>query len=377
MEFRDLKRQYNVLKPQIDKAMQEVLASAGFIMGKQVGELEENLAQYVGTKHCITCANGTDALVLALKVLGIGEGDVVFVPDFTFYASAEAVSAVGAVPVFVDVDKHTFNIDTKDLKLKIQFVKQIKTYTPKAIMAVDLFGLPAPYNELTAIARANNLYIVEDGAQGFGGSIGNKMSCSFGDIATTSFFPAKPLGCYGDGGAVFTNNDEWADMLKSLRMHGKGANKYDNIYVGTNSRLDTLQAAILLVKLRAFADGELQAVNQVAETYNSGMPAEVKTPFIPSGYTSSWAQYTITLPAEELRNQLQEYLKQQDIPSVVYYPKPLSMQPVYKQLPISVGKCTVADMLSKTVLSLPMHPYLTAEEVEYIIETVQNFFKQE
>ena len=238
-------------------------------------------------------------------------------------------------------------------------------------MAVDLFGLPAPYNELTAIARANNLYIVEDGAQGFGGSIGNKMSCSFGDIATTSFFPAKPLGCYGDGGAVFTNNDEWADMLKSLRMHGKGANKYDNIYVGTNSRLDTLQAAILLVKLNAFVDGELQAVNQVAEAYNSGMPAEVKIPFIPSGYTSSWAQYTITLPAEEQRNQLQEYLKQQDIPSVVYYPKPLSMQPVYKQLPISVGKCTVADMLSKTVLSLPMHPYLTAEEVKYIIETVK------
>ncbi|MBR5778778.1 MAG: DegT/DnrJ/EryC1/StrS family aminotransferase [Bacteroidales bacterium] len=377
MEFRDLKRQYNVLKPHIDYAMQEVLASGRFIMGQQVEELEEKLAQYVGAKHCITCANGTDALVLALKVLGIGEGDVVFVPDFTFYASAEAVSAVGAVPVFVDVDKHTFNIDTKDLKLKIQFVKQIKTYTPKAIMAVDLFGLPAPYSELTAIARANNLYIVEDGAQGFGGSIGNKMSCSFGDIATTSFFPAKPLGCYGDGGALFTNNDEWADMSKSLRMHGKGANKYDNVRVGTNSRLDTLQAAILLVKLNAFANGELQAVNQVAEAYNSGMPAEVKIPFIPSGYTSSWAQYTITLPAEELRNQLQEYLKQQDIPSVVYYPKPLSMQPVYKQLPISVGKCTVADMLSKTVLSLPMHPYLTAEEVEYIIETVQNFFKQE
>ena len=377
MEFRDLKRQYNVLKPQIDKAMQEVLASAGFIMGKQVGELEENLAQYVGTKHCITCANGTDALVLALKVLGIGVGDVVFVPDFTFYASAEAVSAVGAIPVFVDVDKHTFNIDTKDLKLKIQFVKQLKTYSPKAIMAVDLFGLPAQYDELSAIARANNLYIVEDGAQGFGGSIGDRMACSFGDIATTSFFPAKPLGCYGDGGALFTNNNEWADMAKSLRMHGKGANKYDNIYVGTNSRLDTLQAAILLVKLRAFADSELQAVNQVAETYNSGMPAEVKTPFIPSGYTSSWAQYTITLPTEEVRKKLQEYLKQQDIPSVVYYPKPLSMQPVYKQLPISVGKCTVADMLSKTVLSLPMHPYLTAEEVEYIIETVQNFFKQE
>ena len=243
-------------------------------------------------------------------------------------------------------------------------------------MAVDLFGLPAPYNELTAIARANNLYIVEDGAQGFGGSIGNRMSCSFGDIATTSFFPAKPLGCYGDGGAVFTNNDEWADMAKSLRMHGKGANKYDNIYVGTNSRLDTLQAAILLVKLRAFADGELQAVNQVAEAYNSGMPAEVKTPFIPSGYTSSWAQYTITLPTEEVRNQLQEYLKQQDIPSVVYYPKPLSMQPVYKQLPISVGKCTVADMLSKTVLSLPMHPYLTAEEVVYITTAIKNFFKK-
>ena len=376
MEFRDLKRQYNVLKPQIDKAMQEVLASAGFIMGKQVGELEENLAQYVGTKHCITCANGTDALVLALKVLGIGVGDVVFVPDFTFYASAEAVSAVGAIPVFVDVDKHTFNIDTKDLKLKIQFVKQLKTYSPKAIMAVDLFGLPAQYDELSAIARANNLYIVEDGAQGFGGSIGDRMACSFGDIATTSFFPAKPLGCYGDGGALFTNNDEWADMAKSLRMHGKGANKYDNIYVGTNSRLDTLQAAILLVKLRAFADGELQAVNQVAETYNSAMPAEVKTPYIPSGYTSSWAQYTITLPAEEVRNQLQVYLKQQDIPSVVYYPKPLSMQPVYKQLPVCVGKCTVADMLSKTVLSLPMHPYLTAAEVEYIATAIKNFFKK-
>ncbi|MBQ8044865.1 MAG: DegT/DnrJ/EryC1/StrS family aminotransferase, partial [Bacteroidales bacterium] len=271
MQFRDLKRQYLALQAGIDSAIKEVISSTVFIMGNPVVELEEMLAQYVGVRHCVACANGTDALVIALKVWGVGEGDAVFVPDFTFFASAEAVSAVGATPVFVDVDGKTFNINTLDLETKIAETFAIGRLRPKVILAVDLFGLPANYHALQQIANKYQLKVLEDAAQGFGGGIDTRKACSFGDIATTSFFPAKPLGCYGDGGALFTNSDEWATLARSYRMHGKGDNKYDNVRIGMNSRLDTLQAAILKVKFKAFASYELDAVQQIAKRYTNNL----------------------------------------------------------------------------------------------------------
>lgn len=374
MLFRDLKQQYQVLKTGIDKAILDVVASGAYIMGPQVQELERQLADYVGTQHCISCASGTDALTLALKVWGIKEGDAVFVPDFTFFASAEAVSLEGATPVFVDVDRETFNIDPADLENKIKATIKRGGLTPKVIIAIDLFGLPANYPAIRSIADRYGLFILEDGAQGFGGSLNGKRSCSFGDISTTSFFPAKPLGCYGDGGACFTDNDEWAALMDSYRMHGKGSSKYENVRIGMNSRLDTVQAAILQVKLKAFAD-ELAAVNRVADEYSNLLYDIVKIPAIPEGFFSSWAQYTIKLNNEAERDDLQTYLKEQGIPSTVYYPTPLHRQPAYRNLGIPTSYCPVTDKLCETVLSLPMHPYLTQEDVNSVCNAIKCFLK--
>lgn len=314
MQFRDLVHQYQVLKPEIDKAMTDTAATGGYIMGKAVKELEAELAEYVGAKHCITCANGTDALTLALKAWGVGNGDAVFVPDFTFFASAEVISLEGATPVFVDVDADTFNIDPVSLETMIEKTLREGKLTPKAIVTVDLFGLPADYFALKEIADKYNLYILEDGAQGFGGNINGRMACSLGDISTTSFFPAKPLGCYGDGGAIFTDNDEWASIMNSLRVHGKGSFKYDNVRIGVNSRLDTLQAAILKPKFKAFREYEVIDINKAAALYTEKLRDVVKTPVIPEGYYSSWAQYTIQLESREQRDGLQSYLKENGIP---------------------------------------------------------------
>ena len=370
MQFRDLAKQYQVLKSDIDQAMLSVAAGAHYIMGPQVKELEEQLAEYVGVKHSLTCANGTDALTLALKAWGIGPGDAVFVPDFTFFASAEVVALEGATPVFVDVDDTTFNIDVQSLEAAIQKVLADGQLTPKVIVAVDLFGLPADYPKVKAIAQKYNLLILEDGAQGFGGSIDGQKACSFGDISTTSFFPAKPLGCYGDGGAVFTDNDEWAQLMNSYRVHGKGTDKYDNVRIGMNSRLDTLQAAILQVKLRAF-DKEVEQVNEAARHYTELLKDHVKTPAIPEGFGSSWAQYTIQLSNEGQRNQLQQTLKEAGIPSMVYYPKPMHQQTAFKNiLQPADCNCEVAEKLCKTVLSLPMHPYIEPSTIEQICSTL-------
>lgn len=276
MLFRDLKQQYQVLKTGIDKAILDVAVSGAYIMGPQVKELEKQLAVYVGTKHCISCASGTDALTLALKAWGIKQGDAVFVPDFTFFSSAEAVSLEGATPVFVDVDRETFNIDPADLENKIEATIQKRKLTPKVIIAVDLFGLPANYPAIRKIADNHGLLILEDGAQSFGSAVNGKRSCSFGDISTTSFFPSKPLGCYGDGGACFTDNDEWAALMDSYRMHGKGSSKYENVRIGMNSRLDTIQASILQIKLKAFA-GELAAVNKAVATSSAESTRSHKT----------------------------------------------------------------------------------------------------
>lgn len=373
MQFRDLKKQYQVLKQDMDAALTDTAASAAFIMGKPVKELEAELAAYVGVKHCVSCANGTDALTLALKTWGIGKGDAVFVPDFTFFSSAEVVSLEGATPVFVDVDKDTFNLDAADLEEKIGEMVAKGELTPKVIITVDLFGLPADYPRIRKIADTYRLLILEDGAQGFGGEISGKKACGFGDISTTSFFPAKPLGCYGDGGAVFTDNDEWAALLDSYRVHGKGQFKYDNVRIGMNSRLDTLQAAVLKVKLKAFREYEVADINRAAARYTEKLQGKVKTPVVPEGYYSSWAQYTIRLDSKEQRDALQAVLKEQGIPTMVYYPTPMHDQTAYKNLKVPVGSCPVAEQLCHTVLSLPIHPYISEEDIDSVCEGILTF----
>ena len=377
MEFRDLKKQYSVLKQDIDRATQEVCAAGAFIMGPHVRELEQQLADYVGVKHCLSCANGTDALTLALKAWGIGPGDAVFVPDFTFFSSAEVVSLEGATPIFVDVCEDTFNIDPEDLERAIKHVKEEGRLAPKVIVAVDLFGLPADYARIREIADRYGLLILEDGAQGFGGEYNGRRACSFGDIATTSFFPAKPLGCYGDGGAVFTDNEDWAALIASYRVHGKGSDKYDNVRIGLNSRLDTIQAAILQVKLKAFKDYEFDAVNAAAECYTSLLRDIVATPVIPEGYCSSWAQYTIRLHDSAERDALQASLKAAGIPSMIYYRTPMHLQTAFRDIILSEAKdlCPTATSLCSRVLSLPMHPYLTEEDIARVCDAIKASLK--
>lgn len=364
MEFRDLRKQYEALKPQMDVAIQEVLGSTHFISGPQVQELERKLADYVGVKHCITCANGTDALSLVLMAWGIGPGDAVFVPDFTFFASGETVALQGATPIFVDVDPQTFNLDPAKLEEAILQAKAKGKYTLKAVMAVDLFGLPADYRMLEAICKKHGLLLLEDGAQGFGGAIEGRRACSFGDAATTSFFPAKPLGCYGDGGAIFTNNDDWAAVLRSYAVHGKGSMKYDNVRIGMNSRLDTLQAAILQVKFKAFQEYELAAVSGAAAWYEEALQdVGVVLPYVPQNFISSWAQYTVQLPEGTDRAVVQAKLKDRGIPTMVYYSKPMHRQRAFAGTASANAECPVTQRLCKTVLSLPMHPYLMEEDI--------------
>ena len=370
MQFRDLVKQYEVLKNKMDKAILDTVASGAYIMGPAVKELEKELAEYVGSKHCVTCANGTDALTLALKTWDIKAGDAVFVPDFTFFASTEVISLEGASPVFVDVDKDTFNLDAAKLEQAIEKVLTEGKLTPRVIITVDLFGLPADYKSIRAVADKYNLLILEDGAQGFGGAIDGKRACSFGDISTTSFFPAKPLGCYGDGGAVFTDNDEWAEVMSSLRFHGKGSYKYDNVRIGVNSRLDTVQAAILRVKFDAFKSYEVEDINHAANLYTELLKDVVKTPIIPKGYYSSWAQYTITMGSKERRDGLQSFLKENGVPSMVYYPTPMHGQTANKNIPFDAGSTPVTTQLCDTVLSLPIHPYVTTDEVRKVSELV-------
>lgn len=361
MEFRDLTAQYEALKDEIDQGIADVISSSHFIGGEPVKQLEQELAEYVGVKHCITCGNGTDALQLALMAWGIGAGDAVIVPDFTFFSSGEVVSAVGATPVFVDVLEDTFNIDPSQIVPACELARE-NGLNPKVVVAVDLFGQPADYPEIRKVCQDQGLLLLEDGAQGFGGSIGGKLACSFGDISTTSFFPAKPLGCYGDGGAVFTDNDEWADLVRSIAVHGKGSMKYDNVRLGMNSRLDTIQAAILLPKLHAFRDYELDAVNERANWYHKALAgSEFKLPKVRDGYVSSWAQYTVVLPGSTNRNALQAKLKDAGVPTNVYYPKPMHEQSAFAGDSLSLS-CSVTRRLCEKVLSLPMGPYLTYDD---------------
>ena len=370
MEFRDLKKQYQVLKKEIDQAVVETMTEGHFIGGNPVDELEKELAEYVKARHCITCGNGTDALSLVLMAWNIGEGDAVFVPDFTFFATAEVVSFCGATPIFVDVEKETFNLDPEDLRKAIKEVQQAGKLIPKVIIPVDLFGLPANYPEITAIAKANNLLVLEDGAQGFGGEINGQKACSFADAATTSFFPAKPIGCYGDGGAIFTDDDDLAEKLKSLKVHGKGSYKYDNVRIGINSRLDTIQAAILRVKFQAFKEYELEAVNKVADKYREILDKHFITPQIPKGYLSSYAQFTLILDSSEQREVIQNQLKEKNIPTMIYYPIPLTEQKAFAYLGNEIRQTKKTSELCQTVLSIPMHPYLTDQEIELVANTL-------
>lgn len=377
MQFRDLNRQYQMNRAEIDKCIACVLEEGCYIHGSQVSILEKNLSSYVGVKHCITCANGTDALQLALMAMGVGSGDAVFVPDFTFFASGEVVPCVGAVPVFVDVREDTFNINPEKLETAIQQILKEGTYRPRVVIAVDLFGQPAEYDAIRKICNKYGLLLLEDGAQGFGGSINGKKACSFGDISTTSFFPAKPLGCYGDGGAIFTDSDEYADLIRSLSVHGKNQNdKYDNIRIGMNSRLDTLQAAILIEKLKLFEQTELFDVNKVAEWYNEELKeTDLILPKVLEGYYSSWAQYTIRLPHGYNRDIIREKLKENGIPSMVYYKKPMHEQGAFAGICSHNYEDSETGMLCDSVLSLPMGPYLNQDEVQTICKCLKDIFR--
>lgn len=377
MQFRDLKAQYQRHKKEIDSAISKVINDAAFIGGPAVKELEKELAAYTGAAHCITCANGTEAMTLVLMAWGIGPGDAVFVPDFSFFSTGEVVSFSGATPVFIDVDARTFNLDPSKLEQALAKVKAEGRLKPRAVIAVDLFGLPAAYPAIEKIATAHNLLLLEDGAQGFGGRIGARKALSFGQAATTSFFPAKPLGCYGDGGAIFTADDRLAEIISSLKVHGKGTHKYDNVRIGLNSRLDTLQAAILKVKLKALIEYELEAVNRVYARYNDLLSALVEVPFIPEGYYSSFAQYTIKLKNKTERDALQAHLKAAGIPSAVYYQKPLHSQEAFADLNLTDDDYPVTTRLCDIVLSLPMHPYLSEADLTLISRAVEEFCKQQ
>ena len=371
MQFRDLKAQYKALKPKIDAGIQAVIDSSAFILGKPVTELENKLAEYVGREYCVACGNGTDALQLALMAWDIGPGDAVFTSDFTYFASAGTSSVLGATPILVDIDISTFNMSPDALEEQIKRVISEGKLTPKVIIPVDLFGQPADYDRILPIAEKYNLKVLEDGAQGFGGSIRGKMACSFGDMSITSFFPAKPLGCYGDGGAIFTDSEEEDARLRSLRAQGKSPiDKYDNREIGINSRLDTLQAAILLPKFDAFVSHEINDVNHIADWYSKRLSCKFVTPTILPGFLSSWAQYTILFDNRQERDRMQTKLKAADIPSMIYYPRGLHQQEAYKWMELDDSLYPNTVEATKRCLSLPMHPYLREKEVDRICKVL-------
>lgn len=374
IEFNDLSAQYQSLKPEIDAGIAKVLEGCHFISGPQVEELEQKLCEFVGRKYCVTVSNGTDALQMPLMAWGVGPGDAVFVPAFTFVATAEVASLMGATPVFCDVLEDTFNLDPASLRKQIERVKAEGKLTPKVVIPVDLFGQTADYEAILPICREFGLSVLEDAAQGFGGVQNGKLACAFGDVSATSFFPAKPLGCYGDGGAIFTDDKEIYDLLTSIRVHGKGTFKYDNIRVGLNARLDTLQAAILLPKLHAF-NKENDNRNKAAELYDSLLKDKFDIPVVPAGMRSSWAQYTIKAKSPEDRERLQKGLQEQGIPSMVYYPKALHLQQVYGDLGYKEGDFPVSESLSHRVFSLPMHGYITPEIVTHVAKVLNSLEK--
>lgn len=371
IQFIDLKSQLELMRPKIDAAIKRVLDHGIFIMGPEVHELEKALAALCGVKHAMTCANGTDALGLGLMAKQVGPGDAVLVPSFTFAATAEAVAWMGATPVFVDSFEETYNMDPESLMQGIQHATELGL-KPVGIIPVDLFGQPADYDAIQTLADEHGLWVMADAAQSFGGSYKGRQVGNIGDMATTSFFPAKPLGCYGDGGAIFTNDDGLASVIKSLRVHGQGTDKYDNVRVGMNGRLDTIQAAILLEKLKVFPD-ELRARQKTAEIYNEALKSIVKVPEVIKGTTAAWAQYTVRLPDRVDRAKLMLDLKEAGIPTMIYYVKPLHLQTAYSHYPTATGgRLPVCEELAKRVLSLPMSGYISHEMACMIKNTMHD-----
>ncbi|MCU4674724.1 DegT/DnrJ/EryC1/StrS family aminotransferase [Catenovulum sp. 2E275] len=372
MQFIDLKAQYEQSKVNINKRIADVLSHGQYIMGPEVHELEVKLAEYIGVKHAITCANGTDALQIALMTMGIGKGDAVIVPTFTFFASAEVIALSGATPIFIDSDLESFNLNASKLEATILHVLNCTDLNLKAIMAVDLFGQPADYEKINRLAIQYNLKVIEDAAQGFGGGISGKQAGCFGDIATTSFFPAKPLGCYGDGGAIFTDNDDYAELIRSIRLHGKGKDKYDNVRVGLNSRLDTLQAAILLEKLAIFPS-ELVRRNEVANLYSEYLSSQSDfiLPTCRENTYSSWAQYSVQA-VDKHRDIYIQRAQNKGIPTAVYYATCMHQQTVFKDINTAGLDLSNAEQIARSCFSLPMHPYLSDDEIEQVVTSLQN-----
>lgn len=351
--FIDLAAQQSLIKGEINTAIATVLDHGHYIMGPEVQQLEKALQDFTGAKYAITCANGTDAISLVLMAWGVGVGDAVFVPSFTYVASAEAPAVLGATPFFVDVDERTFNLNPESLQIAID-ESRAAGLNPRAVVAVDLFGLPCDIHSISAIAQKEGLKVLVDGAQSFGGRLSGRTVGSMGDATTTSFFPAKPLGCYGDGGAIFTSSSEDAETIKSIRLHGKGTEKYDNVRLGVNSRLDTIQAAILLQKIKIFP-AEIVRRQEIARVYEARLASVAITPSIPEHCSSAWAQYTIQVPEREYT---MKALGELGIPTAIYYPKPLHKQSGYMSFPVVSGGAPVSERLANTVLSLPMHPYI-------------------
>ena len=371
MQFIDLKAQQDRIKSKIDKRIQDVLSHGKYIMGPEVFELEDKLADYVGVKHCISCASGTDALLMPLLAKNIGPGDAVLTTPFTYIATAEVIALVGATPIFVDIYPETYNINPEGIVKAVEEAKN-KGLNPKAIIPVDLFGLPARFRVIEELAMENHLFIIEDAAQGFGGEIRSKKAGSFGDVATTSFFPAKPLGCYGDGGAIFTDDDNLASTMRSIRVHGGGVDKYDNVRVGINGRLDTIQAAILLEKFEIFKQDEVGLRNAVSDYYKSNLIQKYKTPHIPEFYISSWAQFSILVSSSLERSQIMKTLTAKKIPNVIYYRIPLHLQKVFKKLGYKKGDFPISEKIADQIFSIPMHPYLSEDQQDQILEFLNN-----
>ncbi|MDB9971281.1 DegT/DnrJ/EryC1/StrS family aminotransferase [Alphaproteobacteria bacterium] len=367
--FIDLAAQQKRLHSKITNRINTVLSHGKYIMGPEVSELEKELEIYTGANHAVTCGSGTDALVLALMSYNIGPGDIVFCPAFTFPATAEAIAILGATPYFIDVEEETFNISINSLNEAIIDIMKDNTYKMKAIIAVDLYGLPANYKALKDIAKTNNLKLIADAAQSFGAEYFNKKVGFLADITCISFFPAKPLGCYGDGGAIITNNEFIAQKIKSLRVHGKGKSKYEIDYIGLNSRLDTIQAAIILAKLEDF-DWEFKKRNSIAHNYTTALKEKISTPYIPEESKSIWAQYTVRHKDREM---IQNDLKSKGIPTMVYYPVPMHMQKAYKKF--YRGRLINSEKLAQEVFSLPMYPDMSNEDQEYIIENIIKIIK--
>lgn len=365
VQFIDLKTQYKKIEEEVKEGLHRVLEHGRYVMGPEIDELETELAGFAGVKHAISCSSGTDALLMPLMAWGLKPGDAVFTTPFTFIATAEVILLLGAVPVFVDIDPKTFNMDPNLLEEKIKQVKAEGRLTPRGIIPVDLFGLPADYDAINAIANEHELFVLEDAAQSLGGTYKGKPVGGLGHVAATSFYPAKPLGCYGDGGAIFTDDDEMAELLKSIRVHGQGTHRYDNVRVGINGRMDSMQAAVLLAKLKLFPQ-ELKDRQRVADAYAAGLKG-VTTAYTPEGYTSAWAQYSVL---HDDRDGLMKKLGEEGVPTVIYYPKPLHFQDAFAEVGFQAGDYPVSEASANRIFSLPMHPFLTTEELDFICAAV-------